>query len=251
MIRACGIILLTAFLLAASPLRADDGAAICAKAAAFAEQTYGLPAGVLSAISIVETTKTKLEDAKAWPWTINLDGRGHWFKTRDAAENFANQKLKAGKKSMDLGCFQINTKWHGEAFKNASSMFDPAISADYAARFLKDLYGQMGSWQKAIGAYHSRKKVKGDRYRKKVMRAHAALAKKPTKENVPAAQVATVYPGQEPARAIDLSEQATLIFTGNNAEDAAPRAAVSLAIFSDRGPMFEQSSFTKIIPEGR
>ena len=245
MARFCGITILAALFVFGAKAHADEGAAICAKAALQAEKKHALPEGVLAAISIVETTKTKLEDAKAWPWTINLDGRGYWFKSRAAAQTFAAAKTKAGKKSMDIGCFQINTKWHGRSFNSTAAMFDPAISADYAARFLKDLYAQMGSWQKAVSAYHSRKKEKGEHYRKKVMRAHAALTAKKQKSVV---QLARAHQQQRKAA---LPQEASLLFNSDKNAQAPKPAGVSLALFPDRAPMFQQSSFTQIIGEGR
>ena len=63
MARFCGITILAALFVFGAKAQADEGAAICAKAATQAEKKHALPEGVLAAISIVETTKTKLEDA--------------------------------------------------------------------------------------------------------------------------------------------------------------------------------------------
>jgi len=57
---------------------------------------------------------------------------------------------------LDLGCFQINLRWHGRAFDTLDQMLDPARNARYAARFLAALHDETGDWTAAAAAYHSR-----------------------------------------------------------------------------------------------
>ena len=60
-------------------------------------------------------------------------------------------------------------------------MFDPATNANYAARFLSDLYSELGNWSEAAGAYHSRTPkyaqkyaARFDRIRERTPREYAA-----------------------------------------------------------------------------
>ncbi|WP_420011413.1 transglycosylase SLT domain-containing protein [Tateyamaria sp.] len=85
-----------------------------------------------------------------------MEGKGHWFETEDAARAFVFKHFKRGARSFDVGCFQINYKWHSAAFESIEEMFDPVKNARYAAQFLSQLHREMGSWREAAGAYHSR-----------------------------------------------------------------------------------------------
>ena len=67
--------------------------------------------------------------------------------------------MAAGRRSFDVGCFQINYHWHGHNFPSLEAMFDPDTGADYAARFLQSLYAERGNWSAAAGAYHSQTPV--------------------------------------------------------------------------------------------
>jgi len=79
-----------------------------------------------------------------WPWTINADGRGHWLATRAAAIGLARDRIAEGSTRFDVGCFQLNVKWHGRAFDSLDDMIDPARNARYAARFLASLKAELG-----------------------------------------------------------------------------------------------------------
>nr|WP_234998943.1 transglycosylase SLT domain-containing protein [Ruegeria sp. AU67] len=105
-----------------------------------AAQSEGVPLDVMRAIARVETGRTADGALQPWPWTINVEGKGIWFTSEFEAKSYVFEIFKAGKRSFDIGCFQINYRWHGEAFRSIDAMFDPDENAKYAARFLKDLY---------------------------------------------------------------------------------------------------------------
>ncbi len=136
----------------------------CEQVATEASRRTGVPVSVLKAISLTETGR-KLEGRFVpWPWTVNMEGEGHWFDTLDEARAYVFKEFKRGARSFDVGCFQINYKWHNEAFSSIDEMFDPLSNALYAAKFLGELYQEMGNWNAAAGAYHSRTKENADKY---------------------------------------------------------------------------------------
>lgn len=137
---------------------------ICERAAVYAAHETGVPVSVLKAISLTETGRDLGGVMRPWPWTVNMEGKGVWFETEDAAQAYAEEHFKRGARSFDVGCFQINYKWHHEHFPSLSAMFDPAENALYAARFLQDLHAELGDWALAAGAYHSRTPEHAERY---------------------------------------------------------------------------------------
>ncbi len=161
--------LATAVGLAGSATRAattpgPDLSVICDQVAAHAADQSGVPISVLKAISLTETGRKRGGAFRPWPWTVNMEGKGAWFDTKEEALAYVQENFDRGARSFDVGCFQINYKWHGQNFASIEEMFDPRINALYAARFLTELYAETGTWTRAAGAYHSRTPSFAERY---------------------------------------------------------------------------------------
>jgi len=129
---------------------------ICEVHAPELEKAFDLPAGVLTAIARVESGRPNAEGIRlGWPWTINHDGKGLFFETRDEMLAYARSHIEKGDKRMDIGCMQISLFWHGDAFSSLDEMADPPSNIAYAAAFLADLTDQHGSLDQAIRRYHN------------------------------------------------------------------------------------------------
>lgn len=156
-----------------------DVANICERAAQTASRESGVPLNVLRAISLTETGRAIAGSTRPWPWTVNMEGAGHWFDAPDEVLDYVRKEHARGARSFDLGCFQINYRWHGQAFRSFEHMLDPVENARYAARFLTELYGEFGDWTKAAGAYHSRTPKFARRYEARFDRFMARLTDQP------------------------------------------------------------------------
>lgn len=169
--------LAVALMLGAAPAAASEAeyAALCERAIAHGARTVGIPVEVLHAVALTETGRRLGSRLQPWPWAINREGQGFWFKTRDEALGFARQSVAEGRHSFDMSCFQINYHWHGRAFPSLEAMIDPDTAAVYAARFLRDLHAELGTWSAAAGAYHSRTPEYAQRYRARFDRILASL----------------------------------------------------------------------------
>ncbi|MBN2629201.1 MAG: transglycosylase SLT domain-containing protein [Rhodobacteraceae bacterium] len=157
-------------------------AGLCDRAAIAAAAATDVPAKVLLAISRVETGRSSDGQFSPWPWTVNLEGEGAYFPTKAAAADFVRNAVAAGSRNMDIGCFQVNLRWHGSAFASPQDMLDPDRNALYAARFLSGLHAEHGTWAGAIGAYHSATPALADRYLAKVAVILNAPSVAPTPE---------------------------------------------------------------------
>lgn len=127
----------------------------CRVAAQIAEAELGLPAGLLVAISAVESSHDPLV----------VRTRQGVTRARDhgTAYRVVLQALHAGDRP-DAGCFQINGYWHGAAFGTVGALMDPMLQARYAGRFLLQLRAEFGNWTAAVAAYHSRERERGTSY---------------------------------------------------------------------------------------
>ena len=151
---------------------------VCMQATQKFEKQYNIKKHLLTTISSVETGRWN-EDAQqslAWPWTINAQGKGQFFKTKAEAVR-AIKKLQAqGVKSIDVGCMQINLSYHGKAFDSIEDALDPQKNVEYAAQFLTKLYNNNDKdWLKAAMAYHSSTPRKALRYKKKIVSAYEVV----------------------------------------------------------------------------
>lgn len=164
--RAGRLFLIGALLLLFRPAygATPDPAHLCDQAAWQASQATGVPLTVMKAISLTETGRKRDGAFRPWPWTVNMEGKGAWFDSPAEALQFVQGHFERGARSFDVGCFQINYKWHGQHFASIEQMFDPTSNAFYAARFLSELYAETGSWMEAAGAYHSRTPEFAQRY---------------------------------------------------------------------------------------
>nr|WP_255596738.1 transglycosylase SLT domain-containing protein [Cognatishimia sp. MH4019] len=175
-----------------APRIATAEADMCRQAAHVASQQIGVPVSVLWAISLTETGRKKNGAFQPWPWTVNMEGKGVWFDTDEEARAYVFKHYKRGARSFDVGCFQINYKWHGQSFASIEEMFDPVPNALYAAKFLTDLYNELGDWSKAAGAYHSRTEKYASKYRKRFDTFRAAYVEQAPETPIPPVQTPSV-----------------------------------------------------------
>ena len=145
--------------------------AMCEAAISGAEAVHGLPARVLAAISLRESGRNdpSVGRARPWPWTINFEGAGHFYATKEDAIEAVREIQIAGGQSIDVGCMQVNLMYHPNAFSSLEEAFDPPVNAAYSGRFLKNLFAGFSDWGMAIAAYHSRTPGKGEAYRDQVV----------------------------------------------------------------------------------
>ena len=142
----------------------------CEAAIASAEAAAHLPPRLLGSIAIVESSRPDDRGViRPWPWTIDVQGRGQFFATKNDAIAAVAALQASGVRSVDVGCMQVNLMYHPNAFTSLDEAFDPSANARYAARFLNALYGASGSWVQATAAYHSETPAIGADYQRRVM----------------------------------------------------------------------------------
>ncbi|MEX1155476.1 hypothetical protein [Parvibaculum sp.] len=149
-----------------------DPAALCESATFHHETENALPRALLTAVSLAESGRfdARTRQSRAWPWTINAEGRGYYFKTKEEAVRTTQRLLDSGMRSIDIGCMQINLRYHPDAFASLEDGFDPMTNVAYSADFLKRLHAQTGSWPKAVAHYHSQTAARGGHYFARVVR---------------------------------------------------------------------------------
>lgn len=173
------VLLLLAALVWTAPAQARQTAPAphfdCEALATVAGAELGLPPHLLPAIARVESGTNVDGQHRAWPWTVNQGGRGSYHASPDAALARVAALLAAGVRNVDLGCMQINWRWHNAEFDTAASMIDPAQNTRYAARYLRMLFDRHGDWALAVAHYHAGDAARGRAYADKVLAMQAQI----------------------------------------------------------------------------
>lgn len=120
----------------------------------------GVPPSLLMAIASVES--------RFEAYAVNHAGMSLSFESPGEALSYVGEQLSQGEDNMDIGCMQVNWQCHKDNFqslgKDSRDLLIPSTNIRYAAKFLKTLYAELGTWAKAVAAYHSRKPDKGYPY---------------------------------------------------------------------------------------
>ena len=116
-----------------------------------AAEEYGVPLGVLYAIGLTETGRR----GSLQPYALNVDGKPYYPETATAGAARFMTETHRGARHIDVGCMQINHRYHGKEFQSLRQMFEPFHNVRYAAKFLKALRAREGNWTRAVARYHA------------------------------------------------------------------------------------------------
>ena len=133
------------------------------------ESLTDIPTGLLLGIGKAESGRIKNDEIVIWPWTINHAGKSLFFDNKNQMKKYISKHVKEGDNNLDVGCMQINLKWHKHNFKDIKDMIAIEPNVSYAASFLIQLKSKYGTWEKAIKHYHSSDPVKNKPYLNKVV----------------------------------------------------------------------------------
>ena len=152
--------------------KSDREAALCTTAIGQVERENRIPLYLLRAIALKETGRWDGANkvSQAWPWTVTAEGQGQYFPRKKDAIAAVKALMSRGVRSIDVGCLQINLRYHADAFVDLEAAFDPLTNAQYAGKFLHGLRRELHSWTLAVGGYHSRTPARAGPYRHKVIR---------------------------------------------------------------------------------
>ena len=106
-----------------------------------------------------------------WPWAIQVQGKSYYFKTQSAANLYIKQLLSLGIENFDVGCFQVNWRWHKDKVRTPQELLNPIKNTLIASQYLGDLKTQHYSWLKAVAYYHSSNLQQGKNYAKLVFQS--------------------------------------------------------------------------------
>jgi hypothetical protein len=189
-----------------------EGAKLCTRNLARYERQYGIPMHLLSAISATESGRYHkgLQITIPWPWTINVEGQGHYYDTKEQAIAAVRKYQLQGARSIDIGCMQVNLIHHPNAFSSLDEAFDPESNVAYGASFLRSLYEENKSWKQASAHYHSKTPTRGSEYVSRVYDRWTNIINRlrEAKTAIPESAVAALNEKSLPAKPVELIQAA-------------------------------------------
>ena len=110
---------------------APDPSALCEPAIVNGARRGGVPAEVLHAVALTETGR-KPRRADAAPGPGRSTARARATGSRPARRRWPSPRtsLAEGRTSFDVGCVQINYRWHGHAFPSLDDDVRPGMDRD-------------------------------------------------------------------------------------------------------------------------
>lgn len=136
-----------------APSSASAQTADCASLIAHTESTRNIPRGLLMAIAVTESAL----NGRPNPYAMNIAGRSYFANGYQDMANVISANWSRGVQSIDVGCMQVNLKYHGMKFPRMTDLLDPNTNVQYGASYLISLATQAGSWKDAVMSYHNKK----------------------------------------------------------------------------------------------
>jgi hypothetical protein len=137
------------------------GGWVCASAQApFDAMRISVDAKILAGIALNESAY----NGRAWPWTLNVAGRGFFFRSREDAYRAVRFLIADGRCDFDVGLMQINWCYHAKRFASPWDALAPATNIHVAEDILNENFRKTNSAVKAVAYYHSANPQPGREY---------------------------------------------------------------------------------------
>jgi len=133
-----------------TPLISPAQAGSCTEHVLEAEQELSIPRGLLLSIALVESG----QDGVPHPYAMNLDGKTVYSDSADDARARLLDSKGRPRSNTTVGCMQLSVQHHRSNFRPVERILDPSANVWYAARYLKRLRADSGSWAVAVARYN-------------------------------------------------------------------------------------------------
>lgn len=129
---------------------------------------YAHPPELLFSLALTESGYRYQNTFLPWPWAVNHAGKSIYFDSKNEAYEYCDSLLKNGDDNFDVSVMQVNWHYNGYRFNSLWDAFDPYINIRVGAEILRDYYTEGGSYETAVGYYHSHDANRAEHYRERV-----------------------------------------------------------------------------------
>ena len=120
-------------------------------------QEAGVPSKLLYAVALAESGQSAFSGGafRPWPWTLNVNGKGRYYRSRQAAWQALQHTLASPEMSVDIGLMQISWRYHQSVLGSGWAALDPYHNLRVAAALLRDCLAAHEHWLPSAGCYHA------------------------------------------------------------------------------------------------
>ena len=103
-------------------------------------QVAQVPSEVLYAIGLQEsgTTLGGKRGFSPWPWVLNVNEKGRYFRTREEAAAALAEEVAKGNRRVAVGMLQIHLRWNAFRVSDPLTLLDPSVNLRVAAEVLQE-----------------------------------------------------------------------------------------------------------------
>ena len=132
-------------------------------------QANNIPPTLFYAIALTESGQRQWSrQHRPWPWTLNVNGQGHYYPSRKAAW-LALQAALATNRNVDVGLMQVSWRYHRKGLGTSWLALDPQHNLRVSAAILQRCFTRVGDWPTAVGCYHApNDPIRAARYQQRV-----------------------------------------------------------------------------------
>lgn len=94
------------------------------------------------------------------PHAMNIAGKSYHARDLEDMAQVISNNWSRGVRSIDVGCMQVNLKYHGEKFARLTDLLHSPTNVDYGASYLIQLAIDRGSWREGVMDYHNKSSAK-------------------------------------------------------------------------------------------
>ena len=146
-----------------------------------------VPQVLLYAVATHESGRTVGNVRSPHPWTLNIQGRGYYYKTRK--EQFdALMKNLPNTSRIDVSYMQINWRWYHEKLIDPWIATDPGFNLKTGAQILSEHHRYLKDWKAATAQYHTTIPDVGRKYAERVWLELQGICERPKLDGVEIAE---------------------------------------------------------------
>jgi hypothetical protein len=99
-----------------------------------------IPSDVMYAIGLQEsgTTLHGQRGFAPWPWVLNVNEKGRFFRTREEAAEALAAEVERGNRRVAVGMLQIHLRWNGYRVSDPLTLLEPSVNLRVAAEVLAE-----------------------------------------------------------------------------------------------------------------
>jgi hypothetical protein len=103
-------------------------------------QVADVPAEIMYAIGLQEsgTTLGGKRGFAPWPWVLNVNYEGRYFRTHEDARAALAREIQRGNQNVAVGMLQIYLRFNGHRVSDPLTLLDPSVNLKVAAEVLAD-----------------------------------------------------------------------------------------------------------------